>query len=106
MIKRLKRAIVESFVGAVALGWLFAQGVVHFANVFAAPLTGWIVRSEYRELTRSTAGPAGFSLVDALAELVRSISLLLVWYVLLRWLYYKPLKNETSDPGQNREQAA
>jgi hypothetical protein len=106
MFKRLKRAIVESFVGAIALGWLFAQGIVHFANVFAAPLTGWIVRSEYRELMRSTAGPAGFSFVDALAELVRSISLLLLWYVLLRWLYYKPLKNETSDPGQNREQAA
>jgi hypothetical protein len=29
MLEPLKRAIVESYVGAIALGWLLAEGVAH-----------------------------------------------------------------------------
>ena len=31
-------------------------------------------------------------------ELLRSVYLLLVWYILLRWLYFKPVKKETDEP--------
>jgi len=54
---------------------------------------------------RTTSLP-GFSLQDALPELVRFVLLLLVWYVLLRWLYFEPIKRETSEPMPNPEQAA
>jgi hypothetical protein len=30
MFKRLKKTLVESYVGAIGLGWLFAQGILHF----------------------------------------------------------------------------
>jgi hypothetical protein len=92
MLERLKRALVNSFVGAIALGWLFAQGILHFAYVFSAPVAGWLTRREYHGMVVST----GFSLQDALPELVRSVSLLLVGYLLLRWLYYKPIESETT----------
>lgn len=36
-MNKLKAALVESFVGTVALGWMFALAIEHFANAFAAP---------------------------------------------------------------------
>ena len=105
MFEQLRTSLVESFVGAIALGWLFAQGVIHFANIFAAPVTGWVTRSQYRRIADYGIA-SGFSLRDSVPELARSFSLLLVSYILLRWLYFKPLSKETSDPTTNPEQHA
>jgi hypothetical protein len=102
MFERLKNALVESFAGAIALGWIFAQGILHFAYVFSAPLTGWLMRREYHGLMEHTAAPTGFSLQDALPELVKSFSLLLVGYFLLRWLYYGPWRRQTTEPGSEQ----
>ncbi len=102
MFDRPKNALVKSFVGALALGWVFAQGILHFAYVFSAPVASWLMRREYRGLVDRTATPTGLSLQDALPELVRSFSLLLVGYLLLRWLYYKPLERETLEPGSEQ----
>jgi Zn-dependent protease len=96
MLERLKRALVNSFVGAIALGWLFAQAFLHFAYVFSAPLAGWLARREYHGMLGAGTVPTGFSLQDALPELVKSVSLLLLGYFLLRWLYYKPIEPETT----------
>ena len=91
MCRRLKDALVTSYVGALALGWLFAQGILHFAYVFSAPVTGWLARREYRAFSRETAAAVPrFTLQDATPELIRSIVLLVIGYLLLRWLYYKP----------------
>ena len=102
MLERLKRVLVESFVGAIALGWIFAQGILHFAWVFSAPIAGYVTRREYRGIMERTAAPTGFSLQDALPEVARSCALLLVGYVLLRWLYFKPLVEEAPDTGQEQ----
>jgi len=84
MFDRLKQALVGSYVGAIALGYLFAQGVLHFVNIFTSPVAGWVARKQYGEFLPRTTVPAGFSLQDALPELVRFSLLLLVWSVLLR----------------------
>lgn len=89
----------------VALGYLFAQGVLHFVNIFASPVAGWISRKQYGEFVPRTTGSAGFSLQDALPELTRFLLLLLVWYFLLRWLYFKPPKKEITEPAPNPQQA-
>jgi len=102
MLDRLKKALVKSFVGAIALGWLLAQGILHFANVFSAPVAGYLMRKEYRGIIDRTTAPIGFSFQDALPELVRSCSLLVVGYVLLRWLYFKPLAEEAAEPAQEQ----
>lgn len=106
MFDRLKQVLVESFMGAIALGWLLAQAVAHFANIFTVPVARWVTRSEYTGLTGCAIAMTGFSLRDVLPEFVRFVVLLLVWYILLRWLYFKPLKKETTEPTPNPEQAA
>jgi hypothetical protein len=103
MLKRLKKALVTSFVGAIALGWVFAQGILHCANILSAPIAGWLVRREYRGVIERANYPKGFSLQDALPELVRSLSLLLLGYLLLRWLYFTPLEQEA--PKSSSEQS-
>jgi hypothetical protein len=98
MLKRLKAALVESFVGAIALGWVFSQGVVQFAFAIIAPVAGWAQRKQYRELTSTMGAAAGFTFRDALPGLLRGVALLVVGYFLLRWLYFKPLKEEEAEP--------
>ena len=95
MLSRLREVLVSSFVGAIALGFLFSQGILHFAYVFSAPVSGWLSRREYDGMLHRPA--TGFSLQDALPELVRSVSLLLIGYILLRWLYYKSPEPEAAD---------
>jgi len=104
MFDRLKQTVVESYVGAIALGYLFAQLVQHFVNIFASPIAGWVARKQYGAFVPRTSPPVGFSLQDAVPELVTFFLLLLFWSVLLRWLYFKPLKKETSEPVPNPEQ--
>jgi hypothetical protein len=100
MLERLRRALVNSFVGAIALGWVFAQAIVHFAYIFSAPAAGWLTRREYHGMADRVA--TDFSLRDALPECAESISLFLVGYVLLRWLYYR--RSQTETPLSNPEQ--
>ncbi|HKV92636.1 MAG TPA: hypothetical protein VJW20_08825 [Candidatus Angelobacter sp.] len=100
---KVKRALVTSYVGAVALGWLFAQGLVHFANIFAAPIAGWLVRQQYSGLLQQSNRQTGFSLHDSVPELVRCAAILLVGYVLLRWLYFTPV--ESPEPSVNENPA-
>jgi hypothetical protein len=106
MFERLKRALVESFVGAIALGYLLAQCILHFVNIFASPLTSWVARNEYRQIVPGSAVLNAFSLEDALPDLVRFLFLFLVWYLLVRWLYFTPLKKEVSEQAPNPEHAA
>jgi ABC-type dipeptide/oligopeptide/nickel transport system permease component len=105
MFERLKQALVESFVGAIALGYLLAQCILHFVNIFTSPVGVWFMRNEYRAIVPHTAGLACGLLRAALPEFVTFFLLLLVWYVLVRWLYLTPLKKETSEPAPNPEQA-
>ncbi|HXT72216.1 MAG TPA: hypothetical protein VN785_00025 [Candidatus Angelobacter sp.] len=103
MFERLKRTLVESYVGAIALGFLLAQVIQHFVEIFAAPVAVWISRNYYQSIVPRTTPSAGLSFQDALPELERFLILLLVWYLLLRWLYFKPVK-ETAEPLPNPEQ--
>jgi hypothetical protein len=96
MLSRLKRTLVESFVGAIALGYLLAQTVLHFVNIFASPVAGWISRKQYGGLVPKDSNLPGFSFKDALPDLARFVVLLLVWYVLVYWLYFKPVERETA----------
>jgi hypothetical protein len=99
VFERLKRALVTSFVGAIALGWVFAQGILHFASIFSAPVAGWLMRREYRGMLERANGLTGFSLQDALPELAKSFFLLLIGSLLLRWLYITPSEQFSVDPN-------
>lgn len=94
MLKRLKQSLIESYVGAIALGYLLAQTILYFMNIFAAPIAGWISRKQFGGLAPRDAHLPGFSLADALPDLARFVVLLLVWYVLVRWLYFKAAEKD------------
>lgn len=106
MFERLKGAVVKSYVGAIALGYLLAQCILHFVNIFAAPVAGWVSRNDYRAIIPGGAALRGFSLKDALPDLSRFVVLFVVWYVLLRWLYFTPPKTDEPEPVPNPEGAA
>lgn len=99
MLSSLKTALVSSFVGTIAIGWIFAQAILHFAYVFSAPITSWLVRREYRNFTDRPVVTTGISLQDSVPELVKFLSLLLLGYLLLRWLYISPSSQKTSEPA-------
>lgn len=103
MLEKLKRALVESFVGTIALGYLLAQAVLHFVSIFASPVVGWVTRIEYREMIPASTS---LSFLDALPEVIRFFFLLLIWIVLLRWLYFNPYKKEKSEHGPSPQQEA
>jgi hypothetical protein len=106
MFRKLRKILVESFVGAIALGWMLADIVSHLINTFAAPVAAWIGRTEYRHIITAPDVPKGFLIQDALPELIRFVVLFVVWYALVRWLYYKPLRDAPSETAQNSEQPA
>lgn len=103
MFERWRNVLVDTYIGAIALGYLFAGDIVHFVNIFAAPVASWISRKQYGSLSRTI--PVNFSPQDALPELVRFLGVLLVWFLLMRWLYVKPFKRQTSELGVESKQA-
>ena len=87
MLDRLKRVLVESFVGAIALGYLFASAILNFVNIFVAPVAGWASQKTYPGIIRQN-NTLGLPLQVAIPQLVSFLVLVLVWYILLRWLYF------------------
>jgi ABC-type sulfate transport system permease component len=100
MIKRLKRSLVESYVGALALGLIFAYATTDLVSIFTAPLSYWVTRTEY--YSRQSPDPTPLMLSASLPYLVASIALYLVGYLLLRWLYFVPTV-DSGAPALNAE---
>jgi len=106
MLRRLKRVLVKSFIGAIGLGYLFAQAILYLVNVFTAPLAVWSTQKTYQGLISRSTSSTGLPLEAALPQVVGFLVLLLLWYGLLRWLYFTPFTPETCEPAPNSEQAA
>jgi hypothetical protein len=104
MFDRLKRVLVESFIGTVGLGYLLAEAVLYFVRVFESPVAAWATRKLYRGLVLDSTFFSGTPLRAAAPPAVGFVLLLLVWYLLLRWLYFTPIEKEKSAP--NPEQPA
>jgi hypothetical protein len=104
MLERLKRTLVETYIGAIALGYLLAQAVLQFANTFASPLQLWATQNELAGIAPGNSRPNGI-LLYTLGHFADFLALLLVWYLLFRWLYFKPFQKEEPEPAANPEQA-
>ncbi len=100
MLDRMKKTLIESYIGAIALGYLLALVVVRLVNVFIAPLGAWISRNEMRGFA---TGPVsqGFPFEAALPQLMDFLLLLLFWYVLFRWLYLGESRESASNTSDN-----
>ncbi len=96
MFGRLKTALVESFVGAIALGWIFAQAVLHLIGAVTAPLIEWEQQRFSSELR--VGDHLRYPLLAWIPELTSAIGLAAVGLLLLRWLYYSPIVNHLAAP--------
>lgn len=99
MLERLRRSVVESFIGAIGLGWLLAEIVLNFVGIFASPVASWITRREIPRMTdQMMRVPTDFFLRDALPGVIRTVLLAVIWYILLYWLYIRPAKERSLQP--------
>jgi predicted Kef-type K+ transport protein len=103
LLSRLRRALADSFVGAIALGWLFAQGIFQIVSIFTLPVSSWYQQRRVEQL-RAVTVPLGFPYQVAIAPAISGLLLLIAGFLLLRWLYWpsaetghggKPAQEET-----------
>jgi hypothetical protein len=86
MRERLKRALVESLVGAILVGWLFADGLARIVSACMSPLLVWATRLEYRSVL--PRAPLSGLFARGAIQLLTAFLILLIAWLLLRWLYY------------------
>jgi hypothetical protein len=96
MLRRLKRALVDSYVGAIALGYLFGEGLEWIAMIVTAPFSEWIRLKELHRINPQGAAEPGLSFRASLSPLVHGVLFLMFGLVLLRWLYYPAKVNAPS----------
>lgn len=106
MFRRLKTALVDSFVGAIALGYLLAEALENLGFAVVAPLKHRMEQKELYWLSPTSVVPPSLSFRPALVPLIEGIIYLLLALVLLRWLYYDAPKNENSPQMPDPEQGA
>jgi hypothetical protein len=102
MFERMKRALVESYVGAIAMGWLLATAVLDFVGIFSSPVQFWVSANEYQSVSHSSSAPISFHFQDALPEVLKTFLVLILWYVLFRWLYLKAAKITPSEQANSQ----
>lgn len=103
MLGRLKTALVESFVGAIALSWIFAQAVLHLVSAVTAPLSEWEQQRFYSQLR--IGDHLRYPLLAWIPELTAAICLAAVGWLLLRWLYYSPITSPLAAPNGTSNQS-
>lgn len=96
MLERLRRVLVESFVGVIGLGYLLAETVLYFVNIFSAPLGQWAMRRLYPGLAAEREIANRFPFEAAVPQAVACLILLLIWCALFYWLYFPSLKARNS----------
>ena len=105
MLHRLKTALVDSYVGAIALGYLLGEGVEEIATVITAPFSKWVALKELRRLSPQSTPDAGFNLQASLPHLAHGVFYILIALALLRWLYY-PAKVKAPSEGTGEANAS
>lgn len=102
---KLKSALVDSYVGAIVVGWLFAEGIGRLVTSITTPLTEWGVERIRQQLSPGTSSilgsPLRFPTELMVSQLIAAALLLLIAFYLLRWLYFPP--TESLDQGQTQE---
>jgi nitric oxide reductase large subunit len=106
MLERVKTALVDSFVGAIAIGLLLSQGISQIVRVAVNPITVWLQQRQYSESYPVGAPRAVPSLESMLPQLLMSVLLLLIAYGLLRWLYFPYVEKQDQDLALEPKESA
>src|SRR5215468_2788570 len=89
MLDRVRRSLVDSYIGAIALGLLMAELVSHLVNIFEVPIASWIVRNLHPEFYAGKGLGTAFSLRESVPDLTKFVLKLVIWLLCLRWLYLR-----------------
>ena len=101
MPKRLKKALVESYVGAIAIGWTIADSATELANALGTPITTAIRQHMVQQIVGVTPTREPIDWKLSLPGIMSAIILLAVAYGLLRWLYYPSPQEESEVPASD-----
>lgn len=104
MLERLRNALVNSFAGAIAVGWLFAEGIQHLVAMFATPISYWAQQQARRSQMSGVLLPdsAPFPYQLALPQMLSAAALLAIAFALLAWLYF-PAEGSAGDSPVEEE---
>jgi hypothetical protein len=105
MFPRLKKALVYSYVGAIALGYLLAEGVEQIINVFTAPFSEWVAQKEFQWMMPQSAPLPGLSIRSSLPHLIHGFFFVIIGLALLRWLYYPAKVKVPKEPKSEADAA-
>jgi len=84
----LKTALVGSYVGAIAIGYLLGDGVEHIVSVFISPISEWVQLKELHRISPQGLTGSQFGLLSSLPHVFYGALYILIALALLRWLYY------------------
>ncbi len=105
MLERVKTALVDSFVGAIAIGLLLSEGISQIVRVAVNPITVWLQERQYPG-NYPVGAPRIASIESMLSQLLMSVFLLLIAYGLLRWLYFPQVEKQDQDIAPEPDQSA
>jgi hypothetical protein len=91
----MKAALRDSFVGAIAIGYLLGEGVEQIAIVLASPISQWVQIKGIRWFS-PLMHESEVSLQGLVPRFFDGLFFILCGWVLLRWLYYPAEMNAPS----------
>jgi hypothetical protein len=105
MFKKARKALVESFVGAIALGCVFAYGVFNLVEAVSVPISNWAAQQYMVSFSNPSVSRrvVEFPWLVVARPLFQGAALVLVGYLLLRWLYYPTKQTATAATGVSAE---
>ena len=106
MLDRVKTALIESYSGAVLVGWILAQGVMSVVGVVMYPAMQLVnrrfVRQQGSVLGSNRPEIDLFDPIQLGVGALKAVLILGAGLLLLRWLYMPPIVNEEL-PEQEEE---
>lgn len=97
MMTRIRTALIEHHVGAIAVGFLIAQVAIQIITAVIQPLSIYVL-GRFQGQNRFASFRSEWNWGYLITPVVGIALYLLVIYFLLRWLYFPAVVPEASEP--------
>jgi len=105
MLERIKKALVESFVGVLLVGSLFTASIMSLIGGISMPAANWLAAWVHQQNT-SVSFPNQtplFLYEQLIREGITAALFFLIAFLLLRWLYMEPVLENSNAPEKPEE---
>jgi hypothetical protein len=84
-MKRVREILLTQYIGAITIGFIFAQAATHFINgITQVAAQYWTIQQDYRGVM---GAPRSFPWASFIVSMSSVVLHLLVAFLLIRWLY-------------------